>query len=358
MEITRVLMDRLTSPALLDAAFSVSTNGIPHHLHQGSIAHQQRHIIERIRISLSILDTVMGLPGKEISRFLAEFMQFLFSQLGPRLFGVQGQGFVGVDALGVPAQLGQRSQDNGQENGVIDLMTAFLSTIKTLLSQHSRYFFKPQSQNGPIAASIEDDNLRIQALQSCMEYLARGICRPEPDLVRHSIEILVSLQNHNLCRLFDRPEFHSTYRNEFLKIVFGLALNHEQDLLLEDLAGLVHKMVNSDREGSGSSEKFLEVWHGDLKKFVAAMEPSQVTVASSLSLTSSANGDGRGTSGGHSPGLGNNRSPRSLTEVQFSDAMKETLWMDLARIGDASEYRDGLYDFVNDARVYAQGLLH
>ncbi|KAG0299032.1 Exportin-6 [Linnemannia gamsii] len=358
MEITRVLMDRLTSPALLDAAFPVSTNGTPRHLHQGSIAQQQSQIIERIRMSLSILDTVMGLPGKEISRFLGEFMQFLFSQLGPRLFGVQGQSPVGVDALGVPAQLGQRSQENGQENGAIDLMTAFLSTIKTLLSQHSRYFFKQQSQNGPIAASIEDNNLQIQALQSCMEYLARGICRPEPDLVRHSIEILVSLQNHNLCRLFDRPEFQSTYRNEFLKIVFGLALNHEQDLLLEDLAGLVHKMVNSDREGSGGSEKFLEVWHGDLKKFVAVMEPSQVTVASSLSLTSSPNGDGRGTPGGHSPGLGNSRSPRSLAEVQFSDAMKETLWMDLARIGDASEYRDGLYDFVNDARVYAQSLLH
>ncbi|KAK3832129.1 MAG: hypothetical protein JOS17DRAFT_113986 [Linnemannia elongata] len=360
MEITRVLMDRLTSPALLDAAFPVSANGTPQHLHQGSIAQQQRQIIERIRMSLSILDTVMGLPGKEISRFLAEFMQFLFSQLGPRLFGVQGQGSVGVDALGAQAQLGQRSQDNGQENGVIDLMTGFLSTIKTLLSQHSRYFFKAQSQSGLVATSIEDDNLRNQALQSCMEYLARGLCRPEPDLVRHSIEILVSLQDHNLCRLFDRPEFQSTYRNEFLKIVFGLALNHEQDLLLEDLAGLVHKMVNSDREGgSGSTEKFLEVWHGDLKRFVAAMEPSQVTVASSLSSTASVNGNGRGTPGGHSPGgLASSRSPRSLTEVQFSDAMKETLWMDLARIGDASEYRDGLYDFVNDARVYAQSLVH
>ncbi|KAH7054029.1 armadillo-type protein [Linnemannia elongata] len=360
MEITRVLMDRLTSPALLDAAFPVSANGTPQHLHQGSIAQQQRQIIERIRISLSILDTVMGLPGKEISRFLAEFMQFLFSQLGPRLFGAQGQGSVGVDALGAQAQLGQRSQDNGQENGVIDLMTAFLSTIKTLLSQHSRYFFKVQSQNGLVAASIEDDNLRNQALQSCMEYLARGICRPEPELVRHSIEILVSLQDHNLCRLFDRPEFQLTYRNEFLKIVFGLALNHEQDLLLEDLAGLVHKMVNNDREGGSSgTEKFLEVWHGDLKRFVAAMEPSQVTVASSLSSTASVNGNGRGTPGGHSPGgLASSRSPRSLTEVQFSDSMKEALWMDLARIGDASEYRDGLYDFVNDARVYAQSLVH
>ncbi|KAG9068674.1 Exportin-6 [Linnemannia hyalina] len=361
MEITRVLMDRLTSPALLDAAFPVSTNGTPQHLHQGSIAQQQRQIIERIRMSLSILDTVMGLPGKEISRFLAEFMQFLFSQLGPRLFGDQGQGSM-ANALGAQAQPGQLSRENGQENGAIDLMTAFLSTIKTLMSQHSRYFFKAQSQNGLLTASIEDDNLRNQALQSCMEYVARGLCRPEPDLVRHSIEILVSLQDHNLCRLFDRLEFQSTYRNEFLKIVFGLALNHEQDLLLEDLASLVHKMVNSDRDGgSGGTEKFLEVWHGDLKRFVAAMEPSQVTVTSSLSSTASVNGNGRGTPGGHSPapgGLASSRSPRSLTEVQFSDAMKETLWMDLARIGDASEYRDGLYDFVNDARVYAQSLVH
>ncbi|KAF9124457.1 Exportin-6 [Mortierella sp. 14UC] len=327
MEITRVLMDRLTSPALLEAAFPSSTNGTPQHLpslHQGSIAQHQRQIVERIRMSLSILDTVMGLPGKEISRFLAEFMQFLFSQLGPRLFGVQGQG-------------------------------------ATLLSQHSRYFFKTQqSQNGLAQTSIEDDNLRNQALQSCMEYLARGLCRPEPDLVRHSIEILVSLQDHNLCRLFDRVEFQSTYRNEFLKIVFGLALNHEQDLLLEDLARFVHKMVNSDREGGGggSTEKFLEIWHGDLKRYVAAMEPSQVSVVSSSTLTSRSLLNG--SNGSHSPataGHSNGRSPRSLTEVQFSDTMKETLWMDLARVGDASEYRDGLYDFVNDARVYAQSLV-
>ncbi|KAG0273412.1 Exportin-6 [Linnemannia exigua] len=364
MEITRVLMDRLTSPALLDAAFPSSANGTPQHLptlHQGSLAKHQRQVVERIQMSLSILDTVMGLPGKEISRFLAEFMQFLFSQLGPRLYGIQGQGAVAVDTLGTQAQLGQRAQENGQENGVIDLMTVFLSTIKVLLSQHSRYFFKAQQvQNGLVQTSIEDDNLRNQALQSCMEYLARGLYRPEPDLVRHSVEILVSLQEHNLCRLFDRLEFQSTYRNEFLKIVFGLALNHEQDLLLEDLAGLVHKMVNSHREGGdASTEKFLEVWHGDLKRYVAVMEPSQVAVVSTSTL--SAGSLLNGNNGPHSPaaaaGLSNGRSPRSLTEVQFSDAMKETLWMDLARIGDASEYRDGLYDFVNDARVYAQSLV-
>ncbi|KAF9907525.1 Exportin-6 [Linnemannia zychae] len=365
MEITRVLMDRLTSPALLEAAFPSSTNGTPQHLpvlHQGSIAQHQGQIVERIRMSLSILDTVMGLPGKEIVRFLPEFMQFLFSQLGPKLFGSQGHGAAMVDSLGAQSQLGRHSQGNGQENGVIDLMTAFLSTIKTLLSQHSRYLFKPQqSQNGLTQTSIEDDNLRNQALQSCMEYLARGLCRPEPDLVRHSIEILVSLQDHNLCRLFDRVEFQSTYRSEFLKIVFGLALNHEQDLLLEDLAGLVHKMVNSDREGGGgggSNEKFLEIWHGDLKRYVAAMEPSQVAVVSSSTLTSGPLLNG--SNGSHSPaagGLSNGRSPRSLTEVQFSDVMKETLWNDLARVGDASEYRDGLYDFVNDARVYAQNLV-
>ncbi|KAF9093384.1 Exportin-6 [Mortierella sp. GBA35] len=362
MEITRVLMDRLTSPALLEAAFPKSINGASQlhpTLHQGSIVQHQRQIIERIQMSLSILDTVMGLPGKEISHFLAEFMQFMFSQLGPRLFGVQGQQSVAVDALGAQAQLGQRGQGSGQENGVIDLMTAFLSTIRTLLSQHSRYFFKAQARNGLVAASNDDDNLRNQALQSCMEYLARGLCRPEPDLVRHSIEILVSLQDHNLCRLFDRPEFQSTYRNEFLKIVFGLALNQEQDLLLEDLAGLVHKMVSSDRDGGGGSsagtEKFLEVWHGDLKRFVAALEPSQVSVSSSSSSLAAVlvNGNGRD----HSPGLPSSRSPRSLSEVQFSDSMKETLWMDLARIGDATDYRDGLYDFVNDARVYAQSLV-
>ncbi|KAF9922402.1 Exportin-6 [Linnemannia zychae] len=367
MEITRVLMDRLTSPVLLDVAFPTPAALQHHHpiMHNGSIAQHQRQIIERIRMSLSTLDTVMGLPGKEISRYLAEFMQFLYSQLGPRLFGLHEQGSAKIDSLGTQTNLEQRDQGNGQENGVIDLMTAFLSTIKTLLSQHSRYFFKvSQSQNNLTPTSVEDDNLRNQALQGCMEYLARGLCRPEPDLVRYSIEILVSLQDHNLCRLFDRPDFQSTYRNEFLKIVFGLALNHEQDLLLEELAGLVHKMVNSDRNGASNNngngtEKFLEVWHGDLKRYVAAMEPSQVAIAStSLASSHLLNGHGNGAPGAHSPGLPNNRSPRSLSEVQFSDAMKETLWMDLARIGDASEYRDSLYDFVNDARVYAQSLVH
>ncbi|KAG0371254.1 Exportin-6 [Gamsiella multidivaricata] len=369
MEIARVLMDRLSSPPLFETAFSSQQTGHQQHqqaLHQQSFILQQRKVLQRVQMSVSILNTILELPSKEISMSLTDFAQFLFSQLGPKLLGTQDQretGAAGTQAASLDSQHGlqqPRSSESGVlDNGVYDLMSLFFSTIQTMLTHHCRYFFAADSstrnQNGGDGVQDGADSHRAQMLQSCMEYLARGLHRPEPDIVRQSIEIIVALQEHSLCHLFDRQEFQSTYRFEFLKLLLQLALSHQQDLLLEDMAGLIHSMVKGDGSGGDRDEKFLNVWHGDLKRFVAGLEPSQVLVTTTTSTMAG---------GLLQPTL---PSPQALqvsasassllAQVQFPDSVKEALWMNLLRLGDASMYREGLYDFMNDAHVYAQNLI-
>ncbi|KAG0222350.1 Exportin-6 [Mortierella sp. GBA43] len=371
LEIARGLMERMGNPSLLDTALASRHDGdqqsYAKSLHHQPHALQQRKVVQRIQMSVSILKTVLELPFKEVAQSLGDFMMFLFSQLGPKLLGVRNQHETGsVESTGTqdghlhsrmqaPDQSGQ---GKGLENGVYDLMGLFFATIKVLLSQHYRHFFTGSISGGPVGSlpinggggggggvDEETHNRRAQMLQSCMEYLARGLHRPEPDMVRQSIETLVGLQEHSLCRLFERPEFQTIYRFEFLQILLRLALRREQDLLLEDIAGLIHKMVKSNTSsssGSDQDEKFLSIWHGDLKRFVAGLEPSQVTLTLSSSSSSS--------SPSSSPSQG-------LAQMQFPDSAKETLWMDLLHLGDGTMYREGLYQFVNDAQVYAQSLL-
>ncbi|KAF9348048.1 Exportin-6 [Mortierella sp. AD094] len=375
IEIARALMERYTNPSLLEAVLSTQHNGHNGHngyqyqqqtLHQQSIHLQQRKALQRIHITVSILRTILELPGKEVSLSLSDFMQFLFSQLGPRLLGVQNQhatDAVSGGASPLPSQQQQQQhqksqEENGLDNGMYDLMALFFSTIKTILTHHTRSFF---TSSVATAANGQDnsDNHRAQMFQSCMESLARGLHRPEPEIVRQSIEILMSLQEHNLCHLFERAEFQTTYRSEFLKILFRIALSHQQDLLLEEIAGLIHKMVIAKASGSD-----MTVWD-DLKKFVLELEPSQVLVtnaplssivvnahspagaASPLTLS-----QGPGGSSPHTPIL-----LQQLQQVRYPVAAKEALWDDLKHLGDESLYREGLYEFVNDAQVYAQNLL-
>ncbi|KAF9962676.1 Exportin-6 [Mortierella alpina] len=353
MEVARVLMERLTSPTLLETALSTQTLQQQNQaLHQRSFIIRQRKALERIQLSISVLKAVLELPGKDISLSIPEFIQFLFMQLGPKLLSVQSrQSSHSAMSIAGSSPGGEESA----ENAVNELMTLFYGTVQTLLSQHSRYFFANSRVGVPNASTaVTEDGSRLRALQSCMEFLARGLHSPQPEQVRQTIEILCALQDHSLCRLFDRQEFQATYRFEFLQIIFRMALNHQHDLLLEDMAGLVHNMVKGEREGD---DKFLGVWHGDLKRFVASLEPSQVLVSTGAAFAARA-GSGSPphllSSPGHTEA---SLSPSgSGTNAQFSDAMKEALWMGLARLGDESCYREGLYEFVNDAQVYAQSL--
>ncbi|KAF9277230.1 Exportin-6 [Mortierella alpina] len=354
MEVARVLMERLTSPTLLETALSNQPLQQQHQgLHQRSYIIRQRKALERIQLSISVLKAVLELPGKDISLSIPEFIQFLFMQLGPKLLSAQvQQSSYSAVSTGGSSPSGEESA----ENAVNELMTLFYGTVQTLLSQHSRYFFansRVAVTNASTAPATEDGS-RFQALQSCMEFLARGLHSQQPEQVRQTIDILCALQDHSLCRLFDRQEFQATYRFEFLQIILRMALNHQHDLLLEDMAGLVHKMVKGEREGD---DKFLSVWHGDLKRFVASLEPSQVIISTGAAFAARA-GSGSPPLLLSSPGhTGASHSPSgSVTNVQFSDAMKEALWMGLSRLGDESCYREGLYEFVNDAQVYAQSL--
>ncbi|KAF9429406.1 Exportin-6 [Entomortierella beljakovae] len=379
VEIARVLVDLLTSSSLLDAALSTQPNGHNNHnggqfqqarLHQQSLYVHQQKILKRIRISLSILKSILELPGKEISLSLSYFMQFLFSQLEPRLIGAHSQRTTAAGSGGASPLVQQHgSQDgNDAENGEYDLMILFFEIIKTLLTLHTKTFFSGgavMSAAGLNSSSnqnngIDNESQRTQMLQSCMEAFARGLHRPEPEVVRRSIEILVSLQEHNLCHLFERAEFQSTFRFEFLQILLRIALGRQHDLLMEDIAGLIYKMVNAKSSHSEKSdnERFMAVWHGDLKQFVAALEPSQVLVVSSQ--ISSAAGNHSPAGNGSPLTQGDGSSPQLLQRIQqvrFPDAAKEALWMDLVQLGNESMYREGLYEFVNDAQVYAQNLL-
>ncbi|KAG0001484.1 Exportin-6 [Entomortierella chlamydospora] len=368
VEIARALMERYTNPSLLEAVLSTQLNGHNGYqyqqqtLHQQSIHLHQRKALQRIHITVSILKTILELPGKEISLSLSDFMQFLFSQLGPRLLGVQNQRTADVVSGGaspLPSQQHQKAQEeNGLDNSVYDLMALFFSTIKTILTHHTRFFFTSSVATATNGHG-NDDNQRAQMFQSCMESFARGLHRPEPEIVRQSIEILMSLQEHNLCHLFERAEFQTTYRSEFLKIMFRIALTHQQDLLLEEIAGLIHKMVIAKASGSD-----MTVWD-DLKKFVLELEPSQVLVtnASLSSIVANAHSptgaasplilsQGPGGSSPHTPIL-----LQQLQQARYPVAAKEALWDDLKNLGDESLYREGLYEFVNDAQVYAQNLL-
>ncbi|KAG0258007.1 Exportin-6 [Mortierella polycephala] len=361
MELARVLMERLTSPPLLESALSQTHQHHQQSLHQRSFVLQQQKAVERIHLSLSVLKAILELPGKDVTLILSEFLQFLLIQLGPKLVGAQHQQLNNgsskpTGSLGTYQETNQGMQEEGLDANVNDLLALFYTTIQTLLTHHCRFFFV-NARAIPAAGGqdVNDhDSQRAQALQKCMEFLAHGLHCPEPDLVRRTIEILSSLQDHNLCRLFERSEFQLNFRFEFLQILLRLALGHQQDLLLEEIAGLIHKMVKGDRDGD---EKFLSVWNGDLKRFVAALEPHHVLATASSVSTSAA---AVSSTGSPQPGQpGDSPSPRAvmLSNARYSDAMKEALWMDIAQLGDSSTYREGLYDFVNDAQVYAQSLI-
>ncbi|KAG0325801.1 Exportin-6 [Podila horticola] len=362
--IARVLMDRFSTPPVLDTALmpisqqglvaGLNGNNQQHIQHQRSLVIHQQKLREQVKESVAILGSILKLPGKEITQSLPEFCRFLFGELGPKLMQASIQ-----RPTGSPNPNAQEeNQVDGSDNGAYDLMTLYFSTIQTLLTFHARYFFadtrvqsrSPSSEaQGVTSQGVSHD--RLQALQSCLEFLARGLHRPEPDIVRKVIEVLEALQDHPQCRLFDRTEFQQTFRFEFLQIVFRLALNHTQDLLLEEMAGLVHRLVKGDR-ASSSDEKFVLVWQTDLKRFVAGLEPSQVLTDVEISQRASTSSP-NGASGGSPPGSGKG----SLAGVSFPDSAKEVLWIELARLGDESTYREGLYDFVNDVQVYAQSLL-
>jgi hypothetical protein len=407
LEIARGLMERLSNPSLLETALATGRQdrdppAYSKSLLQQSHGLQQRKVIQRIHMSVSILKTVLELPFKDVAQSLGDFMVFLFSQLGPKLLGVQHQRAIGsTESTGTQGGHSQQQQQQQQqqqsrnqtpdhqgqgkdlENGVYDLMELFFATIKTLLTHHYKFFFSSSftgssanilAANGSAGAGgagggaggtggagtggvdEESHNRRVQMLQSCMEYLARGLHRPEPDMVRQSIETLVSLQEHSICRLFDRPEFQTLYRFEFLQILLRLALGREQDLLLEDMAGLVHMMVKGNSTtASDQDEKFLSIWHGDLKRFVVGLEPSQVILVPSSSTSSSTSSSSPSALSSSPPS--SSQATSIPAQVHFPDSAKETLWMDLLHLGDGSMYREGLYQFVNDAQVYAQSLL-
>lgn len=361
--IARVLMDRFSTPPVLDTALMpISQHGVTNGLginqqhiqHQRSLVIHQQKLREQVKESVVILGSILKLPGKEITQSLPEFCRFLFGELGPKLMQATIQ-----RATSSPNPNGQEeSQVDGSDNGAYDLMTLYFSTIQTLLTFHARYFFADTRIQSRSPASDMSTNPgithdRLQALQSCLEFLARGLHRPEPDIVRKVIEVLEALQDNPQCRLFDRAEFQQTFRFEFLQIVFRLALNHTQDLLLEEMAGLVHRLVKGD-QASSSDEKFVVVWQTDLKRFVAGLEPSQVLTDLEISQRTSSSASASPGGSGGSP-LGSIKG--SLVGVAFPDSTKEALWIDLARLGDESTYREGLYDFVNDVQVYAQSLL-
>ncbi|KFH73768.1 hypothetical protein MVEG_00982 [Podila verticillata NRRL 6337] len=359
--IARVLMDRFSTPPVLDTALMpISqhgvTNGISnqqHIQHQRSLVIHQQKLREQVNESLVILRSILKLPGKEITQSLPEFCRFLFGELGPKLMQATIQRPTSSPNPNGP----EESLVDGSDNGAYDLMTLYFSTIQTLLTFHARYFFadtrvQSRSPSSDVGANPGVTHDRLQALQSCLEFLARGLHRPEPDIVRKVIEVLEALQDHPQCRLFDRTEFQQTFRFEFLQIVFRLALNHTQDLLLEEMAGLVHRLVKGDH-ASSSDEKFVVVWQTDLKRFVAGLEPSQVLTDLQISQRTSPSSSSPGGCGGSPAGSVKG----SLVGVAFPDSTKEALWIDLARLGDESTYREGLYDFVNDVQVYAQSLL-
>ncbi|KAG0299846.1 Exportin-6 [Dissophora globulifera] len=343
MEIARVLIDRVTYPSLLETAFSNQQNGqatqhtLSQHqtLHQQSYILQRRKVLQRIQISLSILKSILELPGKEVANALGDFTQFLFMQLGPRLLGVQDQQHrIASGEQGTQQQSGMGDrQEEGLDNGVYDLLTLFFNIIETILTHHCRSLFT--SSTPTTNAAAEGMSAAQRMLQSSMEYLARGLHRPEPDVVRHSVEILRSSNRHSLCHLFSRREFQQTYRFEFLQVLLRLALSHRQDLLLEDMAELMHEMVKGPTNSS-KDEQFLSVWNNDLMRFVAALEPALVLSATSASMSTA---------------TGSNGATR-----QYPDSAKNALWTDLLHLGDGSMYREGLYDFVNDAQVYARNL--
>ncbi|KAG0044199.1 Exportin-6 [Gryganskiella cystojenkinii] len=393
--IARFLIDQLSSssPSLLDTALLGPSPTIPPE-QQGlqqrlSFAEHQRRILERIQASVEIIRAVLEISKKEVTAALPDLVQFLLFQLGPKLMGTRA-------VIGSPSvQQQQASQDRldtwGTENGVLELMTLYLSTIKTLVLNHSRYFFShslnargrglPVSSS-PSLCSNPETTAAQQALQGCLETLAQGVLRPEPDVVRQSIEILREMHQSHLCRLFDRAEFQSRFQFEFLQILFRIGLSHGQDLLLEEIADLVHLMVKDSASslvaarrlsgpaihhgqqangGAGALDassalpagSFLNVWHGDLKRIVAELQISQVlSAADSETSIGASNGDSPSAQMTHD---GVNCSV--YVGLVLPDSVKEALWMGLSRLSDESTSREGLYDFVSDARVYAQGLV-
>ncbi|KAF9421029.1 Exportin-6 [Podila epigama] len=386
LSIARVLMDRFSTPPVLETAFApISQNGLNHggnnlngahsHLqHQKSIVIRQQKLRDQVYESVQILKTILEIPGKEIAQSLPECIRFLFGELGPKLMqvSVTSQQKAGspnssspVEASSYKAHQSSSKGEDGSEDGAFELMVLFFSTIQTLLTHHARYFFadtRVQAQRSPLAsanngsgdASVAASTSvaavdRRPALQSCLEFLARGLHRPEPDVVSKVIEVLESLQDHLQCRLFDRPEFRQGFRYEFLQIVLRLALTHQHDLLLEEMAGLVHKLVRGER-GTSGDEGFVRVWQSDLKQFVLNLEPIHVLTGQDRTKEMDEFVSSPHTQGGSNV----NGIPKALVGVPFPDSTKEVLWMDMQRLGDEGSYREGLYDFINDAQVYAQ----
>ncbi|KAG0343653.1 Exportin-6, partial [Podila humilis] len=409
--IARVLMDRFSTPPILETALApiMSGNGmlsVSNGLYNSNcLQHQRSHVIQQqklrgqLRESVVILKSILELPGRDITKVLPEFSRFLFGELGPQLMQVSSvqrptATSATATASGSPSsyslaeerlrseQLEKQENGGDMDSGAFELMILYFSTVQTLLTHHARYFFadtrvRPSplsvTQSNAIAVST-NSNLaphdRLLALQSCLEFLARGLHRPEPDIVRKVIEVLEALQEHPQCRLFDRNEFQQTFRFEFLQILFRMALQHQQDLLLEDMARLIHRLVKGPQGVSSSDEKFVQVWQTDLKRFVAGLEPCHVLTDLEISAqkrraTSSPTQALPGV-GGSLGGEGSDvtistttaaaHGTGSLIGLSFPDTIKEALWKDLARLGDESRYSEALYDFVNDAQVYAQNM--
>lgn len=389
--IAQFLMDQLTSssPSLLDTA--LTTTPLDLQRQQRSSAEHQKMILDRIKASVEIIRAVLEISKKEVTAALPNFARFLFFQLGPKLMGTGATiGSPSTSLTLSSSPLPQERSTGGSNNGVLELMGLYLSTIKTMVLNHSRYFFShtlnsklggPIAESGSMAAVAAMSPCSQEALQGCLETLAQGLHRPEPDVVRQSIEMLREMHQSHLCRLFDREEFQTRFRFEFLQILFRLALSHGQDLLLEDMADLVHLMVKdssgsisslSSRRLSGLNQgdhsngllgsqgapvagSFLSVWHGDLKRMVAELQVAQVLSATDLATSAHRGGSSPGSfSNG---GDGGTDGSDKYAGLVFPDSVKEQLWMGLQRLAEESGCREGLYDFVSDARVYAQEIL-
>ncbi|KAF9585827.1 Exportin-6 [Lunasporangiospora selenospora] len=390
IEFSRVLLNRMSDPSWLPSylVYQGNTNGWGHSpqdqqqqqalLQQRAASAHQQKAIGRLRLSVLVLKDILSLTEKSVSNVVPEISQYLLYDLGPKLLGVQSDGQPPAFASnGANAHSG----DKGLENGVYDLMSIFLSTIQTLLSQHSNFFFATKIRAHAMAAAIGNGNhagddgearqrhQHAHLLERSMEMLAQALHRPEPDVVRQSIQILMALQEHSLCRLFDRVEFQSRYRFEFLQIVLRVALSRSQDLLLEEMADLLHAMVKGTGAGLGDQgsmdEKFMNVYHGDLKRFIVGLEPCHIAVSMSTETTTALSPSGKGEAvprlspspTGSTPSAGGvaPSTPGTVSTVSvLSDKAKEALWEDLMQLGDATTYREGLYAFVNDAQIYAQ----
>jgi len=385
--IARFLMDQLTSssPSLLETA--LTTAPLDQQRQQRPSVEHQQMILNRIKASVEIIRAVLEISKKEVTAALPDFARFLFFQLGPKLMGTGSKIGSPSTSLSLSSSpLLQERSNSGSNNGALELMGLYLSTIKTMVLNHSRYFFSNtlnSKSGGPIAGSGATTAAAMnpcsqEALQGCLETLAQGLLRPEPDVVRQSIEILREMHQSHLCRLFDREEFQARFRFEFLQILFRLALSHGQDLLLEEMADLVHLMVKDssgsislasrrlsglyqgnhsngllESQGAPAAGSFLSVWHGDLKRIVAELQVTQV-----LSATDFPSAHGGGSSpGSFSNGGGEINGSDMYAGLVFPDSVKEQLWIGLQRLAEEGGCREGLYDFVSDARVYAQDLL-